>query len=153
VPRCVSSARIARSSCSRCETPGAPPPGASCTRGSVCDEPQYTADVGLTRGQQRLHHLCNTSAGGDAKCVTDSPRKRLTRRVIPDFKGHHFVEDSKPGEPPSWHHCERCGMKALLRPNGSTYFDIDGTVRGLARSYSRHRILVFRSAAGMDASA
>jgi hypothetical protein len=70
----------------------------------------------------------NTSAGGDEKCVTESPRKRLIRRVIPDFKGHHFVEDSKQGEPPSWHHCERCGMKALLIPNGSTYYNIDGTV-------------------------
>ena len=49
------------------------------------------------------------------------------RNMIPDFKGHHFVEDLKPDEPPSWHHCERCGMKALLRPNGSTYFDVAGS--------------------------
>jgi hypothetical protein len=46
--------------------------------------------------------------------------------VIPDFRGHHFLEDSKPNEPPSEHHCERCGMKALLRPDGSTDFE-DGS--------------------------
>ena len=45
--------------------------------------------------------------------------------MIPDFKGHHFLEDTKPGDPPSWHHCERCGMKAVLRPDGSMYFDVD----------------------------
>ena len=44
--------------------------------------------------------------------------------MIPDFKGHHFVEDSKLGEPPSLHHCERCGLKASLRPDGSVFFDI-----------------------------
>jgi hypothetical protein len=47
--------------------------------------------------------------------------------VIPDFKGHHFVEDSKPGEPPSGHHCDRCGLKASMRPDGSVYFDIQRT--------------------------
>jgi hypothetical protein len=46
--------------------------------------------------------------------------------MIRDFKGHHFVEDAKPNEPPSRHHCERCGMKAVLQPDGSTQFD-DGT--------------------------
>ena len=45
--------------------------------------------------------------------------------MIPDFKGHHFVEDSKPGEPPSGHHCDRCGLKASLRPDGSVLFDIE----------------------------
>jgi hypothetical protein len=45
--------------------------------------------------------------------------------VIPDFKGHHFVEDSKPGEPPSLHHCDRCRLKASMRPDGSVYFDIE----------------------------
>ena len=44
--------------------------------------------------------------------------------MIPDFKGHHFVEEFKPGEPPSWHHCERCGVKAMLRPDGSTFFSV-----------------------------
>src|ERR1700730_14467951 len=44
--------------------------------------------------------------------------------MIPNFKGHHFVEDSKPGEPPSGHHCDRCGLKASLRPDGSTYFEV-----------------------------
>jgi hypothetical protein len=44
--------------------------------------------------------------------------------MIPDFKGHHFAEDSKLGEPPSLHHCERCGLKASLRPDGSVFFDI-----------------------------
>ena len=44
--------------------------------------------------------------------------------MIADFKGHHFVEDSKPGEPPSLHHCDRCGLKASLRPDGSIYFDV-----------------------------
>jgi hypothetical protein len=47
--------------------------------------------------------------------------------MILDFKGHHFVEDSKPGEPPSLHHCVRCGLKASMRPDGSVYFDIQGT--------------------------
>lgn len=47
--------------------------------------------------------------------------------MIPDFKGHHFVEDSKIGEPPSVHHCDRCGLKASLRPDGSVYFDIQLT--------------------------
>jgi hypothetical protein len=92
---------------------------------SLCQEASLMVQ---TRGQQRAFTISvNTSAGGDEN-VTDSPRKRLIRSVIPDFKGHHFVEDSKPGEPPSFHHCERCGMKALLRPNGSAYFDVDGTV-------------------------
>ena len=45
--------------------------------------------------------------------------------MIPEFKGHHFVEDSKPGEPPSLHHCDRCGLKASMRPDGSVYFDIE----------------------------
>jgi hypothetical protein len=45
--------------------------------------------------------------------------------MIPEFKGHHFVEDSKPGEPPSSHHCDRCGLKGSLRPDGSVYFDIE----------------------------
>jgi hypothetical protein len=47
--------------------------------------------------------------------------------MISDFKGHHFVEDSKPGEPPSLHHCARCGLKASLRPDGSVFFDIQKT--------------------------
>jgi hypothetical protein len=42
--------------------------------------------------------------------------------MIPDFKGHHFVEDFKPGEPPSWHHCKRCGVKGMLKPDGSVEF-------------------------------
>jgi hypothetical protein len=45
--------------------------------------------------------------------------------MIPDFKGHHFVEDYEPGEPPSLHHCKRCGLKASLRPDGSVFFDIE----------------------------
>ena len=45
--------------------------------------------------------------------------------MIRDFKGHHFVEDSKPGEPPSTHHCDRCKLKAALRPDGSVFFDIE----------------------------
>jgi hypothetical protein len=44
--------------------------------------------------------------------------------MIPVFKGHHFVEDSKPGEPPGPHHCEQCGMEAMLRPDGSIFFDV-----------------------------
>jgi len=44
--------------------------------------------------------------------------------MIPDFKGHHFVEDSEPGEPPSRHHCEQCGMEAMLRPDGSIFFNV-----------------------------
>ena len=42
--------------------------------------------------------------------------------MIPDFKGHHFFEDFKPGEPPSRHHCELCGVKAMLKPDGSVDF-------------------------------
>jgi hypothetical protein len=42
--------------------------------------------------------------------------------MISDFKGHHFVEDTNPNEAPSRHHCERCGMKAVLRPDGSIDF-------------------------------
>jgi len=49
--------------------------------------------------------------------------------MIPDFKGHHFVEDSKPNEPPAPHHCERCEMKATLNPDGSTEFDDGSEVR------------------------
>ena len=45
--------------------------------------------------------------------------------MIPDFKGHHFAEDSMPGEPPGAHHCDRCGLKASLRPDGSVFFDIE----------------------------
>ena len=45
--------------------------------------------------------------------------------MIRDFKGHHFVEDAKPGEPPSAHHCDRCGLKASLRPDGSILFDVE----------------------------
>ncbi len=47
--------------------------------------------------------------------------------MIPDFKGHHFAEDSAPNEPPGPHHCIRCGLKASLRPDGSVFFDIEGT--------------------------
>jgi len=45
--------------------------------------------------------------------------------MIAGFKGHHFVEDSKPGEPPGPHHCDRCGLKASMRPDGSVYFDLE----------------------------
>jgi hypothetical protein len=44
--------------------------------------------------------------------------------MIPAFKGHHFVEDFKLGEAPGPHHCDRCGLKASLRPDGSVFFDI-----------------------------
>jgi len=49
-----------------------------------------------------------------------------TTRMIPDFKGHHFVETSEPNEFPIRHHCERCGMKGVLWPDGSAEF-ADGT--------------------------
>jgi hypothetical protein len=53
--------------------------------------------------------------------------------MIPAFKGHHFVEDTKPNEPPSLHHCERCGMKAELRPDGSIDFlDASEAVVGIS---------------------
>lgn len=48
--------------------------------------------------------------------------------MILTFKGHHFVEDTKTGEPPSGHHCEGCGMKAVLKPDGSAEFDDGGGV-------------------------
>jgi hypothetical protein len=38
--------------------------------------------------------------------------------------GHHFVEDWKPNEPPSRHHCDHCGMEAMLKPDGSTFFSV-----------------------------
>jgi hypothetical protein len=53
--------------------------------------------------------------------------------MIPDFKGHHFVEDSKLGEWPIRHHCERCSMKAQLRADGSADFrDKRGTLVGIS---------------------
>jgi hypothetical protein len=45
--------------------------------------------------------------------------------MIPGFKGHHFVEDYQPGEPPSLHHCARCGLKAKMTPDGSILFDTE----------------------------
>ena len=57
--------------------------------------------------------------------------------VIPDFKGHHFVEDTKPNEAPSRHHCERCGMKAVLRPDGSIDF-LDASEAPVAISGNAH---------------
>ena len=45
--------------------------------------------------------------------------------MIPDFKGHHFLEEFKPDQPPAGHYCERCGMKAALTPDGSAYFEVD----------------------------
>jgi hypothetical protein len=44
--------------------------------------------------------------------------------MIPDLKGHHFVEDWKPNDPPSRHHCEQCGMEAVLRPDGTIFFNV-----------------------------
>jgi hypothetical protein len=44
--------------------------------------------------------------------------------MIPDFKGHHFVEDALPHKPASLHHCERCGMKAVTNPDGSIDFHV-----------------------------
>lgn len=61
-------------------------------------------------------------------------RERIT--MIPDFKGHHFVEDSTPREQPSAHHCEHCGMEALLRPGH--WFSLTASASGS----------LFRSAAG-----
>ena len=53
--------------------------------------------------------------------------------MTPDFKGHHFVEDVKPNEPPGNHHSERCGMKAVLRPDGSTdFYERVGVVIGVS---------------------
>jgi hypothetical protein len=49
---------------------------------------------------------------------------RLFVHMIPDFKGHHFMEDAKKGEAPGPHHCDRCGLKASSRPDGSVFFDI-----------------------------
>jgi hypothetical protein len=55
-----------------------------------------------------------------------APTYRERIAMIQDFKGHHFVEDSKQGEPPGPHHCDRCRLKASLRPDGSVFFDIQG---------------------------
>jgi hypothetical protein len=53
--------------------------------------------------------------------------------MIADFKGHHFVEDSKPEEWPMRHHCERCSLNAELKPDGSTDFrDERGTLVGIS---------------------
>jgi hypothetical protein len=60
--------------------------------------------------------------------------------MIPDFKGHHFVEDSEPGEPPSTHHCERCGMEAMVRPDGSIFFNLRQISQG--RSHSAERFVL-----------
>jgi len=71
-------------------------------------------------------------------------QKRLVsvqpRRIdmIPDFNGHHFLEDYVPNDPPSQHHCKRCGMRAVLRPDGSTFFDVG------QRAYFSRRTIAFR---------
>ena len=56
--------------------------------------------------------------------------------MLSDFKGHHFVEDSKSGEWPMRHHCERCELKAELRPDGSADFrDGRGTLVGISGTH------------------
>jgi hypothetical protein len=46
--------------------------------------------------------------------------------MIPDFKGHHFVEDSNTEGTPAWRfHCERCGVKATMTPDGSVEFIVE----------------------------
>jgi hypothetical protein len=53
--------------------------------------------------------------------------------MIAEFKGHHFVEDSKPEEWPMRHHCERCSLNAELKPDGSADFrDERGTLVGIS---------------------
>ena len=53
--------------------------------------------------------------------------------MISDFKGHHFVEDSKPEEWPMRHHCESCSLKAELRADGSADFrDERGALVGIS---------------------
>ena len=43
--------------------------------------------------------------------------------MIPDFKGHHFVEITRQ---PEHYRCERCGMVAEMQSDRSVHF-IDGT--------------------------
>jgi len=46
--------------------------------------------------------------------------------MIPDFKGHHFVEDSKPGEAPG----PRCSLDQFRAPaNSKNWLDISGWIR------------------------
>jgi len=65
--------------------------------------------------------------------------------MIADFKGHHFVEDSEPGEPPSRHHCEQCGMEAMLRPDGSIFFNVECAAAAgkICGCYIRHECAQF----------
>jgi len=42
--------------------------------------------------------------------------------MIPDFKGHHFIEDSQLGDGSIRHHCDRCEMEAFSRSDGWTDF-------------------------------
>jgi len=61
--------------------------------------------------------------------------------MISDFKGHYFVEDTKPNEPPSWHHCTRCGIKAELRPDGSIDFLNGSAIVGISGSVELDTLL------------
>ena len=47
--------------------------------------------------------------------------------MIPDFKGHHFVEDFNYTGQPSRYHCERCGMNGIVRTDGSLDFEVSRT--------------------------
>jgi hypothetical protein len=61
--------------------------------------------------------------------------------VISDFKSHYFVEDMKPNELPSRHHCLRCGIKAELRPDGSIDFLNGKAVVGISGSVELDTLL------------
>jgi hypothetical protein len=62
-------------------------------------------------------------------------------RMIPDFKGHYFVEDKKPNEPPSRHHSVKCGIKAELRPDGSIDFLNGNAIVGISGSVELDTLL------------
>jgi uncharacterized radical SAM superfamily Fe-S cluster-containing enzyme len=44
--------------------------------------------------------------------------------MIPDFKGHRFVEDFNYDGQPAWYHCERCGMNVMVRTDGAMDFHV-----------------------------
>ena len=100
---------------------------AGADRVEVCpDKPERERDRG--KGYQSINSAVHGSLFPPCPCHLMKPNRvaSVYRSVIADFRGHHFVEDWQPNEPPSRHHCERCGMQAVLQPDGSTDF-VDGS--------------------------
>lgn len=100
---------------------------AGADRVEVCpDKPERESDRG--KGYQSINCAVHCFTVPPCPCHLMKPNRLASvyRSVIADFKGHHFVEDWQPNEPPLRHHCERCGIKAVLQPDGSTDF-VDGS--------------------------